>query len=205
MTTHHDKVFRFRVSLEGIEPEIWRMIDVPATYDFWALHVAIQDAMGWLDYHLHMFTPVGQGYKPGKMIGIPDEDGEMDVEAGWDVSMTDEFLEPGDAMDYLYDFGDSWLHRVTLTEILSTDPSNAHPRCVDGARACPPEDCGSIPGYYELLEVLTDRRHEDYQDMVHWLRGHPGNYDPYDPERFNPSKVAFSDPDERWDLAFNEE
>ncbi len=205
MTHQPDTVFRFRVSLERIEPEIWRMIDVPATYDFWELHVAIQDAMGWLDYHLHMFTPAGQGYRAVKMIGIPDDYGEMDVEAGWEVPITDEFLEPGDAMDYMYDFGDSWLHRVALTEILPVEPSISYPRCAGGARACPPEDCGSIPGYYELLEVLSDRRHEEYRNMIDWLSGHPGKYHPYDPDRFEPSKVEFWDPDERWDLAFVEE
>jgi len=202
MITDPDPIFRFRITLQGIEPEIWRLIDVPEWYDFWDLHVAITDAMGWLDYHLHLFTPVGQNYEADVMIGIPDEDGEMEIEAGWEVDVPEIFFGPEDELDYLYDFGDSWLHRITLVDILTAEPSAEYPRCVDGARACPPEDCGGSHGYYEVLEVLADPENEEYEGMMAWLEGHPGKYHPYDPEAFDPSKVVFSDPDVRWDIAF---
>ncbi|WP_193264547.1 plasmid pRiA4b ORF-3 family protein, partial [Vibrio navarrensis] len=65
----HQKILRFRVSLSGSEPEIWREIDVPDHFNFWELHVAIQDVMGWLDYHLHEFSPRKTGLTKGKRIG----------------------------------------------------------------------------------------------------------------------------------------
>ena len=90
-----DLVYQFRVKLVGIEPIIWRRIQVPAKFSFWDLHVAIQDAMGWLDYHLHVYQ-VHQKYKRRPLeIGIPQDewDGEV-VLPGWQVSISDYFAEP---------------------------------------------------------------------------------------------------------------
>ena len=79
------KIFRFKIALQGIEPEIWREIDVPEIYNFWELHVAIQDAMGWLDYHLHEFVPHKSGPTKGAHIGIPGFDENENIIAGWEL------------------------------------------------------------------------------------------------------------------------
>jgi len=200
-----DLVYQFHIKLLGIEPMIWRRIQVPAKFSFWDLHVAIQDSMGWLDYHLHAYR-VRQKYKKKPIeIGIPlDEwDGE-DVIPGWETAISDYFTELGQTMEYEYDFGDGWEHELLFEGILLKEKDTSYPRCIDGARACPPEDCGSIPGYYNLLEILSNPQHPEYEDHVEWLKGHAKNYHPYDPERFSPQDVQFDNPKKRWKLAFQD-
>lgn len=187
------KVLRFRVSLVGSEPEIWRRIEVPINYTFWDLHVAIQDAMGWLDYHLHEFCFRDGDGGPEVRIGIPDEERweDRDVLPGWEQDLTTYFApDRVRRAEYLYDFGDDWMHEVVLEDNPGVPPGVELPRCVDGARACPPEDCGGVSAYSELLAG----RHPGQEDFMD-----------FDPAEFDAAAVVFSDPDERWDLAFGPE
>lgn len=196
-------VFQFKITLRGITPPIWRRIQVPARYSFWDLHVAIQDAMGWFDYHLHAFR-FRQLNRKMIEIGIPTEQfEEFVVLPGWDIAMTDYFKEPGDVAEYEYDFGDSWQHEILLEGLLLKEKRVKYPRCLAGERACPPEDCGSIPGYYDMLEILGDPLDDQHDDMVAWLKGHVGNYYPYDPDAFDARKVKFDNPATRWKNAFS--
>jgi len=195
-------IYQFRVELLEIEPSIWRRIQVPADYSFWDLHVAIQDSMGWLDYHLHEFrVKKPQGRKVAD-IGIPDTETDRDVLAGWEVPISAYFMEPGVAAAYDYDFGDGWRHKVLLEGVLLREPSVKYPMCVAGGRACPPEDCGGVPGYERLLKVLSKPRTEEYKETVAWLKGHAKNYFPYQPDRFIPGEVEFWNPAKRWKIAF---
>lgn len=122
-------IYQFRVTLLGIEPAIWRRIQVPENYSFWDLHVAIQDAMGWLDYHLHEFRIKSPYGRRNVEIGIPDTGTGRDVLAGWKVPVADYFDKPGVAVAYDYDFGDGWQHEVLLEGILLKEPSVKFP-CV---------------------------------------------------------------------------
>ena len=198
-----DLVYQFRVKLVGIEPIVWRRIQVPAKFSFWDLHVAIQDAMGWLDYHLHVYR-VHQKYKRRPLeIGIPQDEWDGDVVLpGWQVSISDYFAEPGQTMVYEYDFGDGWEHELLLEGILLKEKEIFYPRCIGGERACPPEDCGGISGYDHLLEILRNPRHPEYRDNIAWLKAHAKNYYPYDPEQFSPQNIKFDNPKKRWNLAF---
>lgn len=198
------QVIRLQISLRDIEPEIWRIIDVPETYSFWDLHVAIQDAVGWLDYHLHAFVPE-PGSADTPSIGIPGDDWDDETLPGWEMPISRYLKEVGDTMAYEYDFGDGWCHSIEVLEILPGQESRECPACVDGARACPPEDCGGVPGYYDLLEVLADPEHSEHKSIVGWLKHHAKCYYPYNPETFDPHSVEFSDPKERFRIAFEEE
>ena len=206
MTKHRTNiVYQFRIELSEIEPTIWRVIQVPSEYSFWDLHVAIQDAMGWLDYHLHAFHVRMPGKKKDTEIGIPDDESfDHEVLPGWKISITTYFTEPGKLAIYDYDFGDGWSHRVLLEAMLLKEKGAKYPRCIAGERACPPEDCGGVPGYYQLREILADPDHSEYQDYIDWLKGHAKNYYPYEPSRFNPDEVEFWDPKKRWKMAFSE-
>lgn len=200
MATSFKRVYQFRVELKGIAPPIWRTIQVPETYSFWDLHVAIQDAMGWLDYHLHQFDVVNPetGVKEG--IGIPDEefggDGVGEVLPGWKKKIASYFSADKPAVDYSYDFGDGWVHEVRLEKILPREKGVRYPVCIAGKRACPPEDCGGVWGYQNLLEILSDPGHKEHASTLDWLGGR------FDPEAFDAEDVRFDDPKERWRLAF---
>jgi hypothetical protein len=190
----------YTVRLLGIEPVIWRRIEVPEDYSFYELHVAIQDAMGWLDYHLHEFRLHDPRSRQPMRIGLPDDEDDLEppLRAGWKVPIKRYFKRPGDRVAYGYDFGDNWQHDVQLTAIALAEPARAYPRCADGARACPPEDCGGIPGYEELLRILADAKHPERRSTIAWLKGHAKNYHPYRPDEFDPAAVAFMDPAERF-------
>ena len=84
---------------------------------------------------------------------------------------------------YEYDFGDSWQHEIVLEKTLEPEPKVKYPRCVEGARACPPEDCGGIWGYADFLEAISDPKHPDHRDMKEWIGGK------FDPEKFSVDAV----------------
>jgi hypothetical protein len=190
---------RFHIELEGIDPPIWRRIRLPSSYSFWDLHVAIQDAMGWLDCHLHLFHVRNPETGELESIGIPDDELYLDEPLclpGWDVSIARYFVNEGDTASYEYDFGDDWRHTVVLEGVDPIREGDRPLACLGGERRCPPEDCGGIHGYAEMLEVIADVTHSEHQEMLQWLGG------AYDPEVFLASDVKFDDPTERWRQAF---
>jgi hypothetical protein len=190
--------FQFRVQLRDVAPAIWRRIEVPAKYTFWDLHVAIQDAMGWLDCHLHAFRLPDPTTGEDIQIGIPDPEpfeGEPEFLPGWMIPVS-QYLKVRDRISYEYDFGDGWEHDLHFEAVGIRHPRTKYPRCVAGARAGPPEDCGGPGGYAELLMTIANPRHPDYESMITWLGG------PFDPKAFDPRRVRFDDPKKRWRVAF---
>jgi hypothetical protein len=190
--------YQFKVTLRGISPKIWRRIEVPAAYTSWDLHVAIQDSMGWSDCHLHEFLALNPETGEIDDIGIPDDEGlyDDDMLPGWEVPIAIYFTKRGDRAQYIYDFGDGWQHDVVLEKISERIPKTRYPRCLGGARACPPEDCGGTGGYGRLLNIISDPSHEEHDHIVEWLGGG------YDPEAFDPTAVRFDSPRKRWEMAF---
>jgi len=197
MKKKYDQVYQFKITLKGTKPPIWRRIQVPETYNFWDLHVAIQDAMGWEDYHLHEFVFTLPIMNIKVRIGIPMEDDfDETILPDWDQKIADYFSSETPKAEYTYDFGDGWQHDIILEKILPREGGVIYPRCVDGKRACPPEDCGGIGGYAEFLEAIGDPANERHEDMLDWVGGS------FDPEDFNPSEVKFDDPAKRFKIAF---
>jgi Plasmid pRiA4b ORF-3-like protein len=194
-------VQQFLVVLSGTNPLVWRRIQVPERYSFWDLHVAIQDAMGWLDYHLHEFRLLDAAEKQVVSIGIPtDEDPEdRPVIPGWEVRLSRFFERRAwhapPAM-YAYDFGDDWQHVVVHEGMESAEESLTYPRCIAGARRCPPEDCGGLHGYAEFLRTIAEPRHPEHDSTLRWAGGE------YDPDAFDPNAVVFDSPRKRWKRAF---
>jgi hypothetical protein len=131
-------VSQFKISLQGSAVSVWRRIQVPTKYSFWDLHVAIQDSMGWLDYHLHYFK-LHQG-KKWIEIGLPGGEDTHLVIPGWEIGIMEYFVAPGVSALYEYDFGDSWNHEVLLEAISIPAEGTQYPRCVEGQGACPPEE-----------------------------------------------------------------
>ena len=185
-------VHRFKITLDHIRPPIWRRIEVPSDATFWDLHCALNDAMGWEDEHLHAFRI---GHKRDAIdIGVPMDDpffgGGSKTQPGWDVPIARHFATAGTRGIYEYDFGDGWTHDVRLEAIVPTEANAKYPRCIDGARACPPEDCGGVPGYERILGLLAGSKseggEEDDDELLDWLG------DDFHPEAFDAAKVKFT-------------
>jgi hypothetical protein len=177
MNKGNKQIYQFKISLLEITPQIWRRIQVPADYTFSNFHLAIQKAMGWENYHLYQFSPINSGDM------IPENDLISDIFCLDEANP----LYKTSKVYYEYDFGDSWLHEVLLEKILEAKPGVKYPICVEGKRACPPEDCGGTPGYINLLNVIKSPRHNDFRHMTEWLG------DEFYPEKFNPKDVCFDD------------
>jgi len=194
-------VHQFLIVLANTDPLVWRRIQVPERYSFWDLHVAIQDAMGWQDYHLHEFRVLDLKTSAMVRIGIPDDDFPEDRPCipGWKVRVTN-YFDHLHAMSatYIYDFGDGWEHVVTYEGTEPANPSFSYPRCVSGARACPPEDCGGTHGYVRFLEAIRNSSDPEHKEMLRWIGGS------FDPDKFDPKHRSFDDPRKRWKVAFQE-
>ncbi len=157
------QVLQFRLVLEGVEPAVWRRIQVPIDFTLARLHRVVQAVMGWQDYHLHQFTIGGRAY------GVPDPEDELEVIDERAVRLCDLQLAPGDRLQYLYDFGDNWQHVFELEEVLQGDAKDLTPRCLGGDCSTPPEDVGGAPGYEEFLRALADPKHEEHAHMKSWV------------------------------------
>lgn len=181
------KVFQFKITLLGIEPPIWRQIQISDLCTFWTLHVAIQDAMGWQDYHMHEFIVVDPASNQEVHIGIPfdDDPDEYRPFAGWEL-MVRHYLQENPFMAYQYDFGDSWMHGIEFEGAYDKVPGVKYPICLDGKRKCPPEDVGSATGYYNFVKSLKDKKHPQHKINVRWIGGK------FDPEQFDATKIQFS-------------
>jgi hypothetical protein len=171
------KILQLKISLRGSKPPVWRRILVRDAISFHELHEIIQRVMGWSGHHLFEFD-IG-----GLSIGIPHPDYNHEVTDARKVRMSRIFREKGQRLDYMYDFGDSWEHVILVEKVLKDDASQKLPVCVAGKMACPPEDCGGIWGYEELLEKLKDKSHPEHKETVEWLGGD------FDPEAFGMDEV----------------
>src|SRR3989344_880833 len=185
MKTKDQRVLQFKVSLTGSKPLVWRRILVPSEATFDILSESIQDAFGWNGGHLHQFWTKG-AYGAGsraivdKNIEELEEDENAADES--ETKVNDLLKKAGDHVTYEYDFGDGWLHAVVLEKILEKEMGEEYPRCIDGKKACPPEDCGGLGGYAHLLEVLKNPKHPEHRDMREWLELEEG--EKFDPPYF---------------------
>ena len=173
-------VHQLKITLRGVSrPPVWRRVLVPADVTLGDLHEVIQQAMGWDDYHMHLFSMGGQEY------GSPDP--ELGHASDKNVLLSQLLSGPGDRLRYTYDFGDDWEHDIVLEETRTAVPEETYPSCVAGKGACPPEDCGGAWGYAELKEILADPLHEGHQDMLEWLGLDAGK--DFDPKKFSVAEV----------------
>jgi hypothetical protein len=177
-------IYQLKISLENSRPPIWRRVLVPGDWSLGALHYVVQVAMGWTNSHMHHFM---LGNDAARIYYSLHWEGA----AEWGMRTEDSSkiklsqIAPKTKMHfrYEYDFGDSWMHRIDVEKILSPDPNQIYPHCIEGKRACPPEDCGGVWGYDSLLETIRDPEHDDHDDMLAWLEG-IGRHN-FDPNTFN--------------------
>jgi hypothetical protein len=165
-----NEIATVRIELKHSEPVIWRQVEVPTSITLKTLHNIVQATMGWFDYHLWEFTIAKRRY------GLPmDED--WGTEPRLDASkirLRDVLAPRKTTIDYVYDFGDCWEHRLTVTGVRAGEPNVSYPRYIAGERNGPPEDCGGIPGFCEMLDAAADPEHPNHAVATEWLDG----YDP---------------------------
>jgi hypothetical protein len=176
-SNHLEAAYVLRVSIADSRPKIWRKLSVPGDYTLGDLHTILQIAFGWENDHMHSFTVNSTEYgMPVGDMGFGDEFDIIDEET---VRLSGLDLQPKQKFKYLYDFGDSWLHEITVSKIIpigADDEELMKPRCLEGERAGPLEDSGGIWGYERMLEVLKDPNHKEYEEIYEWA----GDIDPED-------------------------
>lgn len=176
------QLFQFKVTLKDSKPPIWRRIQVQdCTLDDFHFH--IQAAMGWTNSHLHQFEIEGRRYGDPELL----DEGFADF-ACLDSTMTKlSDVVPVDGkrfrFRYEYDFGDGWIHEILFEGNPPSAKGQKYPLCLEGARACPPEDVGGVWGYAEFLDALSNPKHEQHAEMLEWSG-------PFDPEPFDLKKAT---------------
>ena len=176
-TTKDVAIYQLKVTLKGSKPPIWRWIQVESGLRLGQLHAVLQCAMGWTDSHLHQFIHQGRYY------GEPSDDDGSPMTDEDKVKLSGLLRRAKSKFVYEYDFGDGWMHDVVVEKILPKEEGVQYPRCMDGERACPPEDCGGVWGFYNMLEAVADPKHPDHTDLKDWLGGG------FDPEAFTVEAV----------------
>lgn len=171
-----EKAIQFKVQLRYLTPPIWRRVVLPDNATLGDLHEAIQTAMGWYNCHMHAFR-IGDTYYTSQAASKMED---MDMENEERIPLAAVVTRARQKFRYEYDFGDSWEHEVVAEKFLPLDFAPKYPICLGGARACPPEDCGSFPGYENILEALKAKKPtEEQEELLEWVG------EDYDPEHFD--------------------
>lgn len=181
------QIIELKIELEGIEAKIWRTFQVESDIKFSQLHKIIQKVMGWEDYHMYDFNVGKINIIDSRGSSLGDFSGfgrSKEIKAS-KAKLSDFLEKKSQKFSYTYDMGDSWEHKLTVKKIFETeDDDNNYPVVLDGARSCPPEDCGGVWGYQEILELLKNPEHPDYEERItDWLG------EDFDPESFNMNEV----------------
>ena len=144
-------VHQVKVSLYGAKPPVWRRLEIPSAMPLNLVHVVLQLAFDWDDYHLHAFETVCGEF------GSPDTDDDWTERQGEATAALAQVAGVERAkVVYRYDFGDDWRHDIVVEKIIPAEPGVAYPRCTGGRREAPPEDCGGIWAFNEQQPDMTD-------------------------------------------------
>jgi hypothetical protein len=171
-------IYQLRIQLQDVEPPIWRCILVPSDIELEDLNKVIQTSMGWTNSHLHEFSNGKNAYVPS--WELEDDLSDPGYSIAYEGLCLHQFLKKkNDLLRYEYDYGDSWEHLVVLEDIQPHRDGIILPVCIDGARHCPPEDCGGAFAYMNMLNVLKKPKHPEYKHIKSWLGG------PFDAEAFD--------------------
>ncbi|MCK5243347.1 plasmid pRiA4b ORF-3 family protein [bacterium] len=171
--------YQFKITLDEINPSIWRRFKVDANINMHDLAYAILAVMGWAGGHLHQFIIDEVFY------GVPNDEfpSRYETKDEREFKLSDIPSQKLNKFKFEYDFGDGWTHTLELEKTFESDIELKHPVCIEGARNCPPEDCGGIPGYENLVEAMQDPKHPEREELLEWLGKE------YDPEDFDIGEI----------------
>ncbi|NNB89588.1 plasmid pRiA4b ORF-3 family protein [Corallococcus exiguus] len=169
------------VELVDIAPAVWRELQVRSDTPLSKLHDILQASFGWTNSHMHLFEDSSR-----QQYGDLVDGGADDFSLGGPPLLDERKYTVADlgprarsVFGYIYDFGDDWVHRIRVKKVQPPEAGKRYPTCTAGARAAPPDDCGGVPGYEDLLEALQDPEHEDHDELLEWVGGS------FDPEAFD--------------------
>ncbi|HEY1405352.1 MAG TPA: plasmid pRiA4b ORF-3 family protein [Spirochaetota bacterium] len=168
-------LIRIKVVLEGISPAIWRRIELPSDTTLKDCHQIIQSVMGWRNESAHRFVKDTKKISPNGRINGTGKDA---LPAYRDACIGDLLLEPGDSFSYEYDSGEGWEHIIICEKVQPHAKGVIYPKCIGGARSCPPERCGGKVGYFFLLEVVKNSNHPEHENMLN-------RFGAFDPDQFD--------------------
>jgi len=171
-----DQIYQLKITLWGSSPQIWRRVLVAEETTLHQLHWIIQGTMGWTNSHLHQFM-IGDEYYSQPEWELGESGAEFHDEKK--TTLQQLALKPKESFGYEYDFGDTWAHIIRVKKLMPAQVEVRYPVCVDGKRACPPEDCGGVWGYEEFLKAVRNPKHPEHEEMLEWAGGS------FDPEHFS--------------------
>jgi hypothetical protein len=171
------QVYQLKITLREIRPPVWRRVQVKDC-TLANLHEVIQTCMGWDDYHLHEFDIGDERYGDPRQWQ-DDFGGDSDVGNEGKVKLSQIVAQGIKKFGYVYDMGDNWDHTIQVEKVLDTESGVRYPRCIEGKRACPPEDCGGPWGYGDFLEAIKNPKHERHEELLEWVG------EEFDPEAFD--------------------
>jgi Plasmid pRiA4b ORF-3-like protein len=163
------------VEIANITPPVWRRLILPLSTNLKHLHRILQAVMGWKDCHLHEYRIGGLRYGDVERAEFDDMPRTF---AEAKVMLNDFAREAGTEFQYIYDFGDSWVHILTVLKVLSLTPAPRTATCIAGGRCCPPEDVGGEFGYAKFLRLLLRPDKEEIDEQQRLKRWSGGNFDP---------------------------
>lgn len=164
------KAYQLKIMIKNSKPPIWRRVIVPAGLSFCQLELVLNESMGWTGSHLSSCEFRGGIYKGASSVQIeePFEDSLTTDTLDARSTIIDDFFDKVERFYYIYDFGDWWEHQVTIEKVIQDYPHN-YPQVVKMKGDTPPEDCGGIDGYYELLRILDDSKDPMHEEMSDWM------------------------------------
>lgn len=173
--------YQIKISLRSMKPKIWRRILIPSDMKLSDFHKVIQTTMGWTNSHLHQFIKDNTYY----LLRMKDDEfwDDIDNVDYRKMKVSDLLAFEKEKIIYEYDFGDSWYHDIVLEKILPFNKEQPLPLCIKGKMNCPPEDCGGVWGYMQMLEILSQPDHQEYKSYLGWLG------DKFDPEYFDQDEI----------------
>jgi len=157
------RVLSLRLVVLGTQPRVWRRLLVRDTMWLSRLHDSVQIAFDWFDYQTHAFL------LDDLKFGNPVKRDDLNIEDDRDVTLGDLNLANRDKMVYEYHIGESWRVEVRVEKATAAGKGVQYPLCVAGERAGPPEDCGSLEAFHDMLACLKEPASELGREWLNWL------------------------------------
>lgn len=158
-----EKAFSLRLTVVGCTPRVWRRLLVRESMWLTRLHDTIQVLFDWFDYQTHLFT------LDDMRFGNPQRKEESTIEDDRDVTLADLDLASRDRLQYEYQFGEGWKVDIRVEKTIVMEKGVAYPLCIAGERAGPPEDCGGLEAYHDMLACIKEPDTDLGREWIEWL------------------------------------